>query len=45
MVTYKCFDCGEKIKDEELEKNFMCLKCGSRIFFKARNKPKVVKTD
>ena len=45
MVVYRCLDCGEKVKDEDLEKRFVCPSCGSRIFFKPRNKPKVVKTD
>ncbi len=45
MVSYKCLDCGEKIKDDIIQKRFICPKCGSRIFFKPRNKPKIVKTD
>jgi len=43
MANYKCFKCGKKIKNKELEKRFVCTNCGSRIFYKPREKVKVVK--
>ncbi len=43
MVVYKCFNCGEELKSEELEKRFVCPNCNSRIFFKPRTKMKTVK--
>jgi len=43
MANYKCFKCGKKIKNKELEKRFVCVNCGSRIFYKPREKVKVVK--
>jgi len=43
MATYKCFKCGKKIKSKELDKRFVCPYCGSKIFFKPRNKVKIVK--
>jgi DNA-directed RNA polymerase subunit RPC12/RpoP len=45
MATYKCFNCGKKIKSDELEKRFVCPACGSRIFFKPRTKMKTVKAE
>ncbi len=45
MTAYKCFDCGEKISSDELNKRFVCPKCGSRIFFKPRTKMKTVSAD
>jgi len=43
MSTYKCFKCGKPIKDAELEKRFVCPKCGSKIFYKPRTKVKKIK--
>jgi len=45
MAVYKCFDCGKKIKSDDLEKRFVCPGCGSRIFFKPRTKMKTVKAE
>lgn len=45
MVPYKCFKCGKKIANKNLEKRFVCPNCGSKIFFKPRTKVKTVKTD
>jgi len=45
MVTYKCFKCGKKIKNDALEKRFVCPACGGNIFFKPRTKVKEIKTD
>jgi DNA-directed RNA polymerase subunit RPC12/RpoP len=45
MAEYKCFKCGKKLKDKELDKRFVCPACGSKIFFKPRTKVKKVKTD
>ncbi|MFH1451687.1 MAG: DNA-directed RNA polymerase subunit P [archaeon] len=45
MTQYKCFNCGSKIKSEDLDKRFVCPNCGSRIFFKPRTKMKTVKSD
>lgn len=45
MVSYKCLECGMKVKLEDLEKRFVCPNCGSKVFFKPRVKEKVVKTD
>ncbi len=43
MPTYKCFKCEKKIKDKDLEKRFLCPKCGSKIFYKSRSRVKKVK--
>ena len=45
MSTYKCFACGEKIKSEDLDKRFVCIKCGTKIFYKTRAKMKTVSSD
>jgi len=45
MVTYKCFKCGKKVNEKELEKRFVCPECGGRIFYKIRNKTRKLKTD
>ncbi len=37
--------CGNKVKEEELDKRFVCPECGSKIFFKPRKKVKKIKTD
>ena len=42
MSTYKCFHCGAKIKSDDLNKRFVCPKCGERIFYKPRTKMKTV---
>ena len=36
MVTYKCFKCGKVITDKALEKRFVCIACGGKIFYKPR---------
>jgi DNA-directed RNA polymerase subunit RPC12/RpoP len=36
MATYKCFKCGKKITNTNLEKRFLCPSCGSKIFYKPR---------
>lgn len=43
MPTYKCFKCGKKIQNTNLEKRFVCPNCGSKIFYKPRTKVKKVK--
>ncbi len=43
MSEYKCFQCGDKIKSKDLSKRFVCIECGSRIFYKPRTKMKTVK--
>lgn len=45
MATYKCFKCGKKITNTNLEKRFVCPGCGSKIFYKPRTKVKVVKAE
>ena len=45
MVTYKCIKCENEVKEEELDKRFVCPECGSKIFFKPRKKVKNLKTD
>ncbi|MGY4884975.1 MAG: DNA-directed RNA polymerase subunit P [Nanobdellota archaeon] len=45
MATYKCFKCGKKVTDKNLEKRFLCPFCGSKIFFKPRTKVKVIKAE
>jgi len=45
MITYKCFNCKSKIKDEDLKKRFVCPACGSKIFYKQRTKIKKVKAE
>lgn len=43
MAAYKCFSCGKKITSNTLDKRFVCVNCGSRIFYKPRTKMKTVK--
>jgi DNA-directed RNA polymerase subunit RPC12/RpoP len=43
MPTYKCFKCGKKILDSNLEKRFVCPSCGNKIFYKPRTRVKKVK--
>jgi len=43
MAEYKCFACSSKIKSEDLNKRFVCPECGSKIFYKPRNKIKTIK--
>lgn len=43
MATYKCFKCSKAIKDTNLDKRFVCPKCGSKIFYKPREALKKVK--
>lgn len=43
MTTYKCFKCGKKVKDTDLQKRFVCPGCGAKIFFKPRTQVKKVK--
>lgn len=38
MATYKCFKCGKKTTSKTLDKRFLCFHCGSKIFYKPRNK-------
>ncbi len=45
MATYKCFKCEKKIKSNSLEKRFVCVNCGSKIFYKPRTKVKKVKAE
>lgn len=45
MAQYKCFNCNNKLNSEELDRRFICPKCGSRIFYKPRTKMKTVKAD
>lgn len=45
MTNYKCFKCGKKLTDKNLEKRFVCTECGSKVFFKPRLKSKRVKSD
>jgi len=45
MATYKCFKCGKKVTNTNLDKRFVCPFCGSKIFYKPRTKVKKVKTD
>lgn len=36
MTSYKCFECGKKIKSEYVKKKVRCPYCGSKILFKER---------
>ena len=45
MVTYKCFNCGKKIDSEALDKRFVCIKCGCKIFYKPRTIVKKIKAE
>jgi len=36
MATYKCFKCGKKISNKNLQQRFVCPNCGSKIFYKPR---------
>lgn len=43
MASYKCFKCGKKITSNQLEKRFLCPFCGSKIFYKPREKMAKIK--
>ena len=43
MVEYKCFQCNKIIGPEYLRKGVRCPYCGSKIIFKPRVNPTVVK--
>ncbi len=43
MTKYKCFKCEAEIDSADLDKRFVCPKCGSKIFYKPRTKVKLVK--
>jgi DNA-directed RNA polymerase subunit RPC12/RpoP len=43
MSAYKCFKCEKKITSANLEKRFVCPACGSKIFYKPRDKVKKIK--
>lgn len=43
MVSYKCFKCEKKITSAALDKRFVCPSCGSKIFYKPRDKVKKIK--
>ena len=43
MTTYKCFKCGKKIPEANLDKRFVCTGCGAKIFYKPRTKVKKIK--
>tara|TARA_Y100000310_G_scaffold341901_1_gene442792 strand:- start:4629 stop:4766 length:138 start_codon:yes stop_codon:yes gene_type:complete len=45
MTTYKCFKCGKKVSNTNLEKRFTCPNCGSKIFYKLRAKVKKLKAE
>jgi DNA-directed RNA polymerase subunit RPC12/RpoP len=45
MANYKCFKCGKKLTTKELDKRFICPSCGSKIFFKPREKVKKIKAE
>jgi DNA-directed RNA polymerase subunit RPC12/RpoP len=45
MTNYKCFKCGKIAKQENLQKRFVCIDCGGKIFFKPRKIVKKIKTD
>jgi len=38
MVSYKCINCGKKIKEEHIKKKVRCPYCGSKIVYKTRTK-------
>jgi DNA-directed RNA polymerase subunit RPC12/RpoP len=42
-VSYKCFDCNKEIKDSHIQKKVRCIYCGSKLIFKSREEPTVVK--
>jgi DNA-directed RNA polymerase subunit RPC12/RpoP len=43
MTKYKCFKCEAETESSELDKRFVCKECGSKIFYKPREKVKTVK--
>ena len=45
MVKYKCFYCSKTISTKVLDTRFICPNCGSRIFFKPREKIVKVKAE
>lgn len=45
MTSYKCFKCGKKITNTNLDKRFVCPACGSKIFYKPRNTAKKIKAE
>lgn len=42
MKPYKCFDCGQSIKNEYIKKKIRCPYCGSKILYKQRTEPSTV---
>ncbi|MBS3076822.1 transposase [Candidatus Pacearchaeota archaeon] len=38
MAQYKCFQCEKSLSSKVLDKRFVCPHCGSRVFYKPRNK-------
>lgn len=43
MTSYKCFQCGKDVKYEYAKKKVRCPYCGSKVLFKTRTQPSVVK--
>lgn len=43
MVEYKCFHCDKKVGEEFLRKKIRCPYCGSKMVYKPRIKPSVVR--
>jgi len=43
MAEYKCFKCGKIVKGDLVKKRVRCPYCGSKILFKPRTNPIVVK--
>ncbi|MFB6246839.1 MAG: DNA-directed RNA polymerase subunit P [Candidatus Pacearchaeota archaeon] len=44
-MQYKCFKCGKKVEQEELQKRMTCPECGSKIFHKERTKVRRIKAE
>ncbi len=43
MTEYKCFSCNKIVTPEQMRKRVRCIYCGSKVLFKTRTIPKVVK--
>ncbi|MGM5480626.1 MAG: DNA-directed RNA polymerase subunit P [Nanobdellota archaeon] len=43
MTEYRCFSCNKVIPEHYIKKKVRCVYCGSKIIFKARSKPSMVK--
>lgn len=43
MTGYKCFGCSKEVRVEYAKKKVRCPYCGSKVLYKSRTMPTVVK--